>query len=86
MFKCLAAMSTEVTDLVSIQVAYAKAPTTEWKIDSIIAGQVKSGGGLTFVAVEGAGHMVPMDQPKAVSTDGHAIKHSYHYFIVCERV
>lgn len=28
---------------------------------------MKSGGGLTFAAVEGAGHMVPMDQPEAVS-------------------
>ena len=32
-----------------------------------VAGQVKSGGGLAFVGVEGAGHMVPMDQPAAVS-------------------
>ena len=31
-----------------------------------VAGQVKAGGGLTFVAVEGAGHMVPMDQPANV--------------------
>ena len=33
-----------------------------------VAGQVKSGGGLTFLAVEGAGHMVPMDQPANVRT------------------
>ena len=31
-----------------------------------VAGQVKSGGGLTFLTVEGAGHMVPMDQPANV--------------------
>ena len=31
-----------------------------------VAGQVKAGGGLTFLAVEGAGHMVPMDQPANV--------------------
>lgn len=35
----------------------------------VVAGQARSGGGLTFVAVEKAGHMVPMDQPQAVSYD-----------------
>ena len=33
-----------------------------------VAGQIKSGGGLTFLIVEGAGHMVPMDQPANVRT------------------
>ena len=28
-----------------------------------IAGQVKSGGGLSFITVNDAGHQVPMDQP-----------------------
>ena len=36
-----------------------------------VAGEVKSGGGLTFAMVEGAGHMVPMDQPQAVSNSFH---------------
>ena len=32
-----------------------------------MAGQARSGGGLTpFVEVEEAGHMVPMDQPESV--------------------
>jgi carboxypeptidase C (cathepsin A) len=31
------------------------------------AGQVQHHGGLTFVQIEAAGHMVPMDQPAAVS-------------------
>ena len=35
-------------------------------MNSQVAGQVKSGGGMTFVAVEAAGHMVPMDQPEVV--------------------
>lgn len=53
--------------IVSMQSTYAKAATIDWKVDGAIAGQVRSGGGLTFAAVEGAGHMVPMDQPAAVS-------------------
>jgi carboxypeptidase C (cathepsin A) len=40
----------------------------EWTVGGAVAGQVKSGGGLTFLAVEGAGHMVPMDQPANVRT------------------
>ena len=28
-----------------------------------VAGKIRSGGGLTFLRVEGAGHMCPMDQP-----------------------
>jgi len=38
----------------------------DWSVNSKVAGQVKSGGGMTFVAVEAAGHMVPMDQPQVV--------------------
>lgn len=47
---------------------FRSASLKEWQLsDGTAAGQAKSGGGLTFVQVEGAGHMVPMDQPKAVS-------------------
>lgn len=49
------------------QASYSKAHTLDWKIDNNIVGQVRSGGGLTFAAVEAAGHMVPMDQPQTVS-------------------
>ena len=49
------------------QSEFAKAETVEWTCDNRVAGQVRSGGGLTFAAVEEAGHMVPMDQPSAVS-------------------
>lgn len=51
-----------------LQSAFASAPNVQWKIGDMVAGQVRSGGGLTFAAVEGAGHMVPMDQPEAVRT------------------
>ena len=33
----------------------------------MLGGEVKSGGGMTFLEVENAGHMVPGDQPKVVS-------------------
>ena len=29
-------------------------------------GSVKAGGGMTFIEVDSAGHMVPLDQPKVV--------------------
>lgn len=50
-----------------MQSAFANASTVNWMTNGQLAGQVKSGGGMTFAAVEGAGHMVPMDQPAAVS-------------------
>ena len=50
----------------NIQDAFHSAETVDWKVGGAVAGQVKSGGGLTFLAVEGAGHMVPMDQPANV--------------------
>ena len=49
-----------------IQDAFRSAETMDWTVDGAVAGQVKTGGGLTFLAVEGAGHMVPMDQPANV--------------------
>lgn len=46
---------------------FDKATLQPWKTaDGTVVGQAKSGGGLSFVQVEGAGHMVPMDQPLAV--------------------
>lgn len=56
---------------------YEMASTIEWKgkdafnaasldpllISGVEAGQVKTSGGLTFMQIESAGHMVPMDQP-----------------------
>ena len=53
------------------QAEFQKASLMDWKLPSGgTAGQARSGGGLTFVEVEGAGHMVPMDQPEAVSVCG----------------
>ena len=52
----------------TIQDAFRSAETVDWTVGGAVAGQVKSGGGLTFLAVEGAGHMVPMDQPANVRT------------------
>lgn len=44
---------------------YKKASFQKWMVDGEEAGSFKSGGGLTFLEVERAGHMVPADQPKA---------------------
>ena len=52
----------------SIQDAFRSADMVDWTVGGAVAGQVKAGGGLTFLAVEGAGHMVPMDQPANVRT------------------
>ena len=38
----------------------------DWKVGGAVAGQVKSGGGLSFITVNNAGHQVPMDQPANV--------------------
>eukprot|EP01087_Luapelamoeba_hula_P007668 TRINITY_DN1873_c0_g1_i1.p1 TRINITY_DN1873_c0_g1~~TRINITY_DN1873_c0_g1_i1.p1 ORF type:complete len:439 (-),score=66.33 TRINITY_DN1873_c0_g1_i1:42-1358(-) len=45
------------------QEGYNKADRKDWNIAGQVAGQVQSYEGLTFLAVENAGHMVPMDQP-----------------------
>lgn len=50
------------------QKTFAAAPLTAWTIGGAEAGQVKSTGGLTFVMIEQAGHMVPLDQPAASSS------------------
>lgn len=47
------------------QKAFVAAPTTPFSVDRVEAGQQKSHGALTFLKVHNAGHMVPMDQPKA---------------------
>ena len=49
-----------------LQSAFVNSHFEDWSVNSKVAGQVKSGGGMTFVAVEAAGHMVPMDQPQVV--------------------
>ena len=53
---------------ISMQDAFRSAKMVEWTVGGAVAGQVKAGGGMTFIAVERAGHMVPMDQPANVRT------------------
>ncbi|KAL8136498.1 hypothetical protein V2J09_002499 [Rumex salicifolius] len=45
--------------------AFVGARTVSFKVDGSEAGQLKSHGVLSFLKVHNAGHMVPMDQPKA---------------------
>lgn len=46
------------------RVAFISKPRTPWKVDGSVAGMIRSAGRLTQVLVYGAGHLVPMDQPK----------------------
>jgi len=43
--------------------AFNAASLSSLLISGVEAGQIKSSGGLTFMQIESAGHMVPMDQP-----------------------
>jgi len=45
------------------QHGFVDAPVVPWKVNDAVAGTSQSYQGLTFLAVENAGHMVPMDQP-----------------------
>lgn len=40
------------------QDAYRNEPLREWLVADEVAGKVRSGGGLTFATIDGAGHMV----------------------------
>jgi pimeloyl-ACP methyl ester carboxylesterase len=44
---------------------FNQAPLSPLEIAGVEAGQVKTYGGLTFLQVDNAGHMVPLDQPPA---------------------
>lgn len=45
---------------------FASMPLSSWDLsEGVTAGQSKSYGGLTFIQVSAAGHMVPLDQPAA---------------------
>ncbi|KAJ8503551.1 hypothetical protein ONZ45_g10765 [Pleurotus djamor] len=43
---------------------FSKLPLREWTVDGAVAGRVRSAKGLTFLTIEGAGHMAPFDKPK----------------------
>ncbi|ETO19853.1 hypothetical protein RFI_17373 [Reticulomyxa filosa] len=45
------------------QSQWNKAPNVTWTAGGVEAGSYKTYGGLTFLKVLNAGHMVPMDQP-----------------------
>ncbi|KAK7412973.1 hypothetical protein VNO78_04770 [Psophocarpus tetragonolobus] len=47
------------------QKAFGTSPTVKFVVDGAEAGSLNSYGPLSFLKVHGAGHMVPMDQPKA---------------------
>ncbi|XP_027345767.1 serine carboxypeptidase-like isoform X1 [Abrus precatorius] len=47
------------------QKAFGASPTVKFVVDGAEAGALNSYGPLSFLKVYGAGHMVPMDQPKA---------------------
>ncbi|KAL4246590.1 Carboxypeptidase [Abortiporus biennis] len=44
--------------------AFNEIPLKEWKVKGEVAGLTRSSGGLSFVTIYGAGHMVPYDQPQ----------------------
>ncbi|CAJ1979246.1 unnamed protein product [Sphenostylis stenocarpa] len=46
------------------QKAFGRSPTVKFKVDGAEAGSLNSYGPLSFLKVHGAGHLVPMDQPK----------------------
>ena len=50
------------------QADFQKESMHDWVLGGQLVGEVKSVDGFTFVAVEAAGHMVPMDQPQVVGT------------------
>jgi len=47
--------------------AFKKAPFEDLAIGGMDIGKLKSGGGLTYLQVDGAGHMVPVNSPAAAS-------------------
>ncbi|KAI0354049.1 serine carboxypeptidase [Trametes cingulata] len=47
----------------SQQGAFRSAPLEEWIVEGKVAGVTRSGGGLTYATIAGAGHMAPYDKP-----------------------
>lgn len=43
---------------------FVKAPVTSWMVDGKKAGELRTYKGFSFLRVDGAGHMVPLDQPE----------------------
>ncbi|GAB4842925.1 Serine carboxypeptidase-like 48 [Ancistrocladus abbreviatus] len=72
------------------QKQFSAAPTVSFQVDGKEAGQLKSHGPLTFLKVHDAGHMVPMDQPRASLemlkrwTQGHLAAETKHKVVAPE--
>ncbi|KAH9896619.1 serine carboxypeptidase [Cubamyces lactineus] len=45
------------------QEEYKSQPLRSWVVDGNVAGKTRSGGGLTFATIAGAGHLAPYDKP-----------------------
>ncbi|KAH9927150.1 serine carboxypeptidase [Epithele typhae] len=46
------------------QESFRSSPLRDWFVDDEVAGTTRSNGKLTFATIDGAGHMVPLDQPE----------------------
>ncbi|VDC04910.1 unnamed protein product [Peniophora sp. CBMAI 1063] len=48
--------------------AFKESETRNWEVDGKVVGETRSSGHLTWATIEGAGHLVPYDQPEVALT------------------